>query len=301
MAGGVQGQTEAWLEADTIALGDQTVLSIPLGGDTMPAIDLGGSTVLVLGQRVDTATRTLQSVVTSFDPGEHWLRLGGDDSLLLVVTDVDVDTASAEIRDIAPIQRVPYTLWEILRWVLLAWAVAAVAIVVWWLIVRKKRHGSLFVHHEPEDTRTPEERALQSLETLRTSRMWQAGKVKEYYTELTDIVRRFIEEATDIRATDMTSDECVNALTTAGLSADTAKPRVVMQSDIQALRDIFTTADLVKFAKSEPMPNEHDASMNKAVEFVGSVSKTLREQAAESENATAGHSHQEVRKEEANA
>ena len=251
-------RAQAALGADTIALGDQTTLSLPLSGNGMPALNMGK--VEVIGQQVDTITGTLQSTITCFEPGEHWLQVG-DDSLLLVVTDVDVDTASAEIRDIAPIERVPYTFWEIFRWVLLAWAVAAIAIVVWWLVDRKKRHGSIFVHTDPVDTRTPYERASDDLEALREKRLWQAGKVKEYHTELTDIVRRFIEEATGIRATEMTSDECVNTLMCKCVSADATT----------LLHNLFTTADLVKFAKSEPLPHEHEASLREAVDFIGQL------------------------------
>ena len=112
------------------------------------------------------------------------------------------------------------------------------------------------MHHEPVDTRTPEERALQALEELRNSHLWQNGKVKEYHTELTDIVRRFIEEATGIRATEMTSDETVEAV--GGL----------WPVGGGQLKSIFTTADLVKFAKSEPLPHEHEASMTLSVQFV---------------------------------
>ena len=248
-------RAQAVLGADTIALGDQTTLALPLTGGTVPAFDFGK--VEVVGQQFDTATGFLQSTVTCFEPGDHWLKVG-DDSLLLVVTDVDVDTTTAEIRDIAPIERVPYTFWELFRWVLLAWAVAAVGIVVWWLVDRKKRHGSIFVHQEPVDTRNPHERASEDLETLREKRLWQAGKLKEYHTELTDIVRRFIEESTSIRATEMTSEECVNALLSQGVN-------------IEPLRSMFTTADLGKFAKSEPLPHEHEASLKAAVEFVDSL------------------------------
>ena len=263
LTGEVRGQ--ATLGADTIALGDQTVLSVSLPADSMPGMQLPQQ-VVVLAQSVDTATRSLQSTITSFEPGEYVLHTSAYDSLLLVVTDVDVDTTTTEIRDIAPIQRVPYTFWELFRWVLLAWAVAAVAIVVWWLLDRRKRHGSIFVHHEPVDTRTPEERALQALETLRNSHLWQNGKVKEYHTELTDIVRRFIEEATGVRATEMTSDETVEALG-GQWSAVSGQ-----------LKSIFATADLVKFAKSEPLPHEHEASLSRSVEFVKAMWQEVKPQ-----------------------
>ena len=254
---------QATLAADTIALGDQTTLHIPVGTDSLPLLDLGK--VEVVEQHIDTMSQVLISTVTCFEPGEHWLHIGPCDSLPLVVTDVEVDTTTAEIRDIAPIQRVPYTFWEVFRWVLLAWVLAAVAIVAWWLIERRKRHGSLFAHHEPVDTRTPEERALDGLEELRQSHLWQAGRVKEYHTRLTDLVRQFIEESTDIRATEMTSGETVEAVGSRGWMAE-----------VGLLQTIFTTADLVKFAKSEPLPQEHEASMTAAVEFVRNLWEAVK-------------------------
>ena len=259
-------RAQVTLEADTIVLGDQTVLSVPIV-DSMPSVDFGGKVVMV-SQQVDSASRTLQAVVTSFEPGEHWLRIDNDDSLLLVVTDVEVDTASQEIRDIAPLQRMPYTFWEIFRWVLLVLGVAAVALLVWWFLKHRRKIEQVLGVSAPVDTRTPEERALESLEALRRGQLWQSGKVKEYHTELTDVVRRFIEETTDIRATDMTSSECVDALMQNGLGADAKNTQALEQTSIQALKDIFATADMVKFAKSEPLPHEHERSLREAAEFV---------------------------------
>ena len=73
----------------------------------------------------------------------------------------------------------------------------------------------------------------------------------------------------------MTSDETVAALEDSEWKIDCA-----------ALRDIFTTADLVKFAKSEPLPHEHDRSMSEAVDFVGNMwekVKPVEEEAASNE------------------
>ena len=253
----VHGQTVARLEADTIALGDQTVLTIS-NTEQYPSTDMisvGG--IVALGQQFDTAKRVQRTLITCFEPGEHWIHYGADDSLLLIVNDVLIDTVSMEPRDIAPVARVPYTFWELFRWVLLVWLVAALAIVAWWLVERKKRHGSIIVHHEPVDNRPPDVRAIDNLESLRQRQLWQAGKTKEYHTELTDTLRSFIEETTGIRATEMTSDETVDAV-------EKYKSGV----DSSLLRTKFTTADLVKFAKSEPLPHEHEHSMDAAVQFV---------------------------------
>ena len=252
-----RGQAVASLSDDTIVIGDQTTLSIR-NAFNYPSTDaLTTDGIVAISQTFDTATREQQTVLTSFEPGEHTIHLSPFDSLTLVVTDVQIDTTTAEIRDIAPIQRVPYTFWEIFRWVLLALAIAAIAFGVWWLLKHREKVHELLVPAEPKDTRTPYERANDNLEALRRSQLWQAGKAKEYHTELTDIVRRFIEESTDIRATDMTSDETVEAV-------ESEKWKV----ESSLLRSIFTTADLVKFAKSEPLPYEHDRSMTEAKQFV---------------------------------
>lgn len=249
-------QAVATLEADTIALGDQTTLSIRNALNYPSAEMLTTDGIVALDQTFDTATRTQRTVITSFEPGLHAIRLSPYDSLLLFVTDVDVDTTAMEPRDIMPLERIPYSFWEIFRWILLALAVAAIAFGIWWLVTHRKQMQKILGISEPFDTRTPEERALQTLEELRRKQLWQSGKCKEYHTELTDAVRLFIEEATGIRATEMTSDETVEAISGQWPVAS------------GQLKDIFTTADLVKFAKSEPLPHEHERSMTEAVEFV---------------------------------
>lgn len=243
-------QTVATLGADTIVLGDQTVLTYS-GGELLPPQD-----VLVLGMQTDSTSGIKQATVTCFEPGEYWLKVGTD-SLPLVVLDVEVDTSTAEIRDIAPIERVPYTFWEIFRWVLLVLALAAIGVGVWWFLTHRRQVQQALGLAAPVDNRDPHQRAVDNLEELREKRLWQAGKVKEYHTELTDIVRRFIEESTDVRATDMTSDETLEEM---------EGKRWKVENGL--LRDVFSTADMVKFAKSEPLPHEHEASLAKALAYV---------------------------------
>ena len=277
LLGEVRGQAVATLASDTIALGDQTTLTIR-NALTFPSTDmLSQNDIVALKQDFDTATRTQTTVLTSFEPGEHYIKLGNEDSLLLVVTDVDIDTTTAELRDIAPIERVPYTFWEIFRWVLLGLAVAALAFGIWWLLKHRKEVQEVLTKSEPVDTRTPEERALQTLEALRVERLWQSGQVKEYHTRLTDAVRQFIEESTGIRATEMTSDETIDAVSGQQLAVGT-----------ELLRSIFATADMVKFAKSEPSAHEHERSMDEAVTFVKEMWKEVNVAKSQQENETTG-------------
>ncbi len=261
LMGHVHGQAIAKLSADTIALGDQTTLSIQRALTYPSTEQLSQNGIVALSQNYDSTQHTLYTTLTSFEPGTHYVILSEDDSLMLTVLDVDVDTTSAEIRDIAPIEKVPYTFWEIFRWILLGLGILALAFGGWWFWKKwKSGKVSEWLSNEPVDTRTPEERALDNLEALRQKQLWQSGRVKEYHTELTDTVRTFIEEATGIRATDMTSDETIEEMESKKWTVDNS-----------LLRDIFTTADLVKFAKSEPLPHEHDRSMSEATEFVKSL------------------------------
>lgn len=261
LMGHVHGQAIAKLSADTIALGDQTTLSIQRALTYPSTEQLSQNGIVALSQNYDSTQHTLYTTLTSFEPGTHYVILSEDDSLMLTVLDVDVDTTSAEIRDIAPIEKVPYTFWEIFRWILLGLGILALAFGGWWFWKKwKSGKVSEWLSNEPVDSRTPEERALDNLEALRQKQLWQSGRVKEYHTELTDTVRTFIEEATGIRATDMTSDETIEEMENGKWTVDNS-----------LLRDIFTTADLVKFAKSEPLPHEHDRSMSEATEFVKSL------------------------------
>lgn len=267
-----QGQAVAKLGCDTIALGDQTTLTIR-NALNYPSVDkLSQNDIVALRQDFDTATRTQTTVLTCFEPGEHYIKLSDEDSLMLVVTDVEIDSATAELRDIAPIERVPYTFWEIFRWVLLGLAVAALAFGIWWLLKHRQKVHEVLTKSEPVDTRTPEERALQTLEALRVERLWQSGRVKEYHTRLTDAVRQFIEEATGIRATEMTSEETVEEV-------ENGKWKV----ESGMLRSIFATADMVKFAKSEPSPHEHERSMDEAVSFVKEMWQQVKPTESEKE------------------
>ena len=253
-------QESAWsLDTNVIALGDQTMLHMP---PTAGAI--GGDGIVLLGQSFDTATGLLNTVITSFEPGEHWLKVG-DDSLLLTVNDVEgVDTASTEIRDITPILRQPYTFWEIFRWFLLALLLAALAWLGVFLWRRAKEKKPLFVA-PPAPPVPPDVRALEALETLRQKGLWQQGRTKEYHTELTDIVRRYLDEAHGINSTEMTTAQTLETFSASHVCTD---------ESYRLLRQMLETADMVKFAKCEPPAYEHDRSMAAAVEFVNSLPKT---------------------------
>jgi hypothetical protein len=104
----------------------------------------------------------------------------------------------------------------------------------------------------------PHVQALEELEALKKKKLWQSGKVKEYHTAITDVVRWYIEERYRVPALEMTTEEIMQGLkgTDAG-----SEPR-------EKLYQALLLADLVKFAKEQPLPVDNDESMEHCIYFV---------------------------------
>ena len=103
----------------------------------------------------------------------------------------------------------------------------------------------------------PHQVAMQEIERIKQEKVWQKGQPKEYYTELTDALRTYIKERFHFNALEMTSGEIIEKL--------------LETNDKQAiadLRELFQTADLVKFAKHNPLMNENDANLLNAIDFI---------------------------------
>lgn len=271
------------LDSNNITIGDQVTLTISGESNYRTMEELSQNGVLALKQTYDSVNHLQFTTITSFDEGEHSIKFGDEDSIVLAVNDVEgVDTVNIEVKDIADIIKVRYTFWEIFRWILLGLAVVAVVVAIVYVIKRLKAHKPIIeLHVEPPIP--PDTRALNALEELRRKELWQAGKLKEYYTELTDIVRNYLEEAWDIPSTDMTSDETLEAFSSCKAYSETNDTK---------LRQILKTADMVKFAKSEPLPNEHTQAMNYATEFVVRLSELSSQQAATNSQASANSNEQ---------
>lgn len=100
--------------------------------------------------------------------------------------------------------------------------------------------------------------ALKEMERIKADDKWRAGGLnKEYYTELTDAIREYLNDRFGFNATEMTTGEIVDNLM-----------RVSDKDTIKELEELLVMADLVKFAKFEPAMNENDRNILNAIEFV---------------------------------
>lgn len=259
------GQSSVQIDTTHIMIGDQ--LTLTSYGPQFPTMEsLAQGDIQPVRQWFDTVadaqgknTVCQKTLLTIFEEGEHWLKLGDHDSVLITVDDVpNVDTASLEIRDIAPVMKEPYTFWELFRWVLVALGVVAVVWAIVYVAKKISKKEPIIVLPKAPPT-PPDQQALADLESLRQRQLWQQGKVKEYHTDLTDILRQYLFKTFGINSIEMTTDQTLAAFD--NCHSCNADSRTL-------LRSILQTADMVKFAKSTPQPYEHDRSMDNARQFV---------------------------------
>lgn len=206
-------------------------------------------------------------VLTSFEAGQYSLppfeigftRNGKTETaktgpLRLEVATIEV-TDSTKLAPIKSIVEEPLKLEDYLPY-LIAFAGLVLLIGLIFLIRRLTRKKDL--PPPPPIILKPYEIALQKLEALKEKQLWQNGEIKEYQTELTFIIREYLENQFHVPALESTTDEIIVSLKKKNLEPDW----------LDRLRRLFQNADLVKFAKSEPPIEIHEQSMKEAIEFV---------------------------------
>lgn len=179
--------------------------------------------------------------------------------MLNVVQPFEMDSTPA-ITDIKPIQKAPVWTWGILRWVVLLLVLALLGTGIYFLVRHIRDGRSLlqpYVHKEPE--RPAEEVALEKLDAIREEKIWQAGREKDYHTQLTDVVREYIGRRFDVHSTEKTSNETLREMKTV------LKDRKELYT---GLSQMLQLADLIKFAKWKATPEENEKSLLAAYQFV---------------------------------
>jgi hypothetical protein len=278
---------EARLDTDAMLIGDHVGMtmkvSIPAGTQVAwPAIP---DTILdnlrvIRRSAIDsttskdkkTLTLTQTLVLTSFDSGIYTIppilfrfRKPPDTTVMnaetrymeLAVHTVAVDTTKA-IKPIKGPMKAPWTFRDIFPWVL---AAILAGLLVWFTVyyIRKRRKAEPLIRLKPRVQLLPHEIALTELEKLRIKKLWQEGKVKEYHSELTDIIRKYLEGRFRFNALESTTGEIMDEL---------GRFREVVGEQNEKLREMLSLADLVKFAKAQPLPEENERGLEDAILFV---------------------------------
>jgi hypothetical protein len=214
--------------------------------------------------------------VTQFDSGKYVIpslkvlinnKVFATDSILVEVSDVKVDTLKQKLFDIKPIAESEYQLSNFWRYFLIILLIFGLGALIYWLI---KKYQNKQVE-EVEELKSPIERATILLKNLEKKELWQKGAVKEYYSELTDIARNYIEEAIEIPAMESTTSELIVALRAASIK----KKMTVSAETLENLERVLKQADLVKFAKSRPVDFEIAEDKNKIEKAILTLDKSI--------------------------
>lgn len=176
------------------------------------------------------------------------------DSIKVEVANVKVDTLQQKMYDIKDIASADEGMGNWWIYVLIVLAIIGIGAFVYWYV--KKRQLKKI---EEEVYKTPIEKATSLLNNLEQKELVQKGEIKEYYSELTDIARNYIEEAIHIPAMESTTSELIQAIRV----ASTQKKMTLTPETVENLERVLRQADLVKFAKSKPLDFEITEDRNK--------------------------------------
>ena len=279
-----QVTVEARIDSMQMLVGEQTGITIDVscnaksavelpvlqkGQELVPGVELvqmqaADTTRLNEGKRMQVSRKY---IVTAWDSSFYYIppmkvRVDGKEyetkNLALKVYTMDVDTVHVD-QFFPPkdIQNNPFS-WD--DWKPVMWFVGInqlLALILLWIYSRWRENKPLIRIIRRKVKLPPHQVAMTEIERIKADRKWAEEDSKEYYTQLTDTLRNYIKERYGFNATEMTSSEIIE--------------RLLQEQDEQALaelRQLFTTADLVKFAKWTTLINENDANLVSAIDFI---------------------------------
>lgn len=209
-------------------------------------------------------------VIQSFDSGLYMLPpisyvINNDtmrsSQLALKVVPIDIDTMT-QIHPMAGTVSIPRKWYDFLPDFIVdywAWFVSAIIILAGaYAFYWSRKHGIKTVFKAPEKPIPPYEMAMRQLEVLRNRKLCERGQEKEYYTELTDILRVYLDRRFGINAMEMTTTQIKRAV----------RDNEATRPSTEQMSRILEMADYVKFAKVRPLPEDNARAFSSAIQFV---------------------------------
>ena len=257
-----------------------------LGLDTL-SVDEGGYRLRKRWRMTsfEPAMYSIDSLGLLWTDGSKVDTLIAPNALRLQVQMMPVDTAQKTIYDIKQPLKAPLKLGEVGGYTLLGLGVAAIVVGLVLLVLSRLRRRRQAIEERREP---PHVVAIRHLEMLHNQKLWQNGRIKEYYTRLTEILREYLAGRYGVGAMEMTSDEIISAM----------KAAEVEPKHTANLGALLAESDLVKFAKYTPSEESHEEYYNMVYYFV-EESKEIKEEVVAPEAQNIEGVVAEERKEEA--
>lgn len=270
------------IDSAAILIGEQTVLHLTVTTDKDKEVQIvipndtlmAGVEVLSLSKADSTEIENNRMLIkqdiliSSFDSSLYLLPpfkvIDGVDTvysnqIALKVSTVPVNVDKPEeFYDVKDIWKPPFVLadyYPLIYGVLLGLFLFCV---IMYILQRLRNKQSLIPFKKQEPKLPPHEQAIKELDEIKQQKLWQQGRSKDYYTLITDTLRRYIVERFGINAMEMTSGEILEII----------RKEQGADSVYANLKQILNLSDFVKFAKMNPLPDENDLSMMNAYLFV---------------------------------
>ena len=269
-----QSSVQAKIDPIEMLIGEQAQVTLTVQANDNANIDwpkLQPRQMLVPGVEIISTrhpdAHTMLITLTSFDGSLYHLpafnvKVDGKElkssDLALKVVEVEVDTT--QLNKMFPPKDVQDNPFEWQDWSLSFWLSILLLLLValtYYLYVRLRAGKPIITHIKIVKRLLPHQKAMKEIEQIKADKMVASENQKEYYTKLTDTLRRYIEERYGFSAMEMTSSEIIGRLMASG-----------DQQSLTELTQLFMTADLVKFAKYSTMINENDQNLVNAIDFI---------------------------------
>lgn len=257
-------QTDIYLEATFIAGSD---IVFPTLKDTL----YGGIEIVEI-KEIDTAYEadvkykklSQRLTITAWDSGYYPIPpfefvINGESfktkALMLEVSNVSIE-AEADIKDIKNISETPFSFKEFFKiyWPYFLGGFLLIGLIILLIYYFKNKPKVEKIKEIIKPSIPPHISALEALKQLESKKLWQQDKIKEYYSELTHILREYLEQRFEIHALEQTSDEIITSLRFTDIN----------EAEKRRLIKILMIADMVKFAKEKPLASENEMVIKEA-------------------------------------
>ena len=269
------------LDTNAILIGEQIIFKIecvdidktinwPLFNDTIvDGVEIISKSEIDTISNSNTDKKTYsfsqEYLITSWDSGAYYIapiKLNSSlstEGLLLNVMSVSTDQNS-EIKDIKEPLDAEYEFKDFLIWIILLLTIILIVYLLKKYVFNKKEKVEKKIIEEIVPAHIT---ALKELNNIEKKELWQSGKIKQYHSGISEILRKYMEHRFKFIALELTTDEILSNI-----------ENTISREEHVELKQVLLRADLAKFAKSKPNEEENKQSMELAKRFVDKTKKS---------------------------